>query len=61
MLSYKNQNIIGHILPEVLKIPKEDNIAIFYTMIDYKLKVIHDEHDTLNLSAMRQNGKDHTR
>ena len=29
-------------------------------MIDYKLKVVHDEYDTLNFSSVRPNGKAYT-
>ena len=31
------------------------NMEIFYTMIDYKLRVVRYEYDTLNFSPMRQN------
>ena len=41
--------------------PKGDIITIVYTMIDYKFKVMHDEDDTLNLSAMIHNGKAYAR
>ena len=36
---------------------KEEKIAIVYTMIDYKLKAMHDEYDKLNFSPMRHNIK----
>ena len=48
--------------PEVLKSgSKGDNIAILYTMIDYKYKVMHYKDYTLNLSTIIQNDKEHTK
>ena len=39
----------------------EDNIAILYTMIDYRLKVIHDDDDTLHLFPRIQNSNAYTK
>ena len=54
ILESTNQNIIGHIFPEVFKSEsKGGNIAIVYTMIYYGLRVMYDECDTLKFSPMR--------
>ena len=48
--------------PKLLKSrSKGDNIEIVYTVIDYKLKMMHDKYDKLNLSPMRYNRNSYPR
>ena len=62
ILAPTNKNIIEQRFPELLKSrSKGENIAIIYTMIDYKFKAVHDEDNTLSFYPMRQNIKAYPR